>query len=605
MTSQHIDNLSSPIQPPEESFDPNSSSHSLPRIILPSSRRSSFSTVGDNEPRKGLTSQRSQPSLSSSFKSSKKKTNRRRSFESDLALSSSDERLSRPFANDKRNKEFHALFKSVPLDDNLIEDYGCALQKEILLQGRIYISQHHLCFNANIFGWITNLVIAFADIVNIEKRTTAIFIPNAIQISTHQSKHFFASFLSREQAYEHMMIIWQQNQERQSSLTIGNSLKDSNDENDDMDDDLSFTHSENDNQDDSELATTQTMDDLLQEQSETQCQCQTTDDHFPNIVLDQTYQCTIETMYNLLYQSEFVKKYLLDVEKNTDVVIGPWRQDKDIPFVRDVSYVKYLGGAIGPKSTRCILKEELIHLDLHQSVTQQTTTQTPDVPSGNSFCVKTRVCISWAGQGQVRVLVTVLVPFSKSSWLKSTIEKASIDGQINYFKGLDVAIRKYLETRNQVSSSRSKKRHGKRKGGQEKGNDHKQIVNDGIQTIGDLFVIPPTMAQCTMICLILMVMINLYIALKMVNMGQQLYSIRMDTLDSMWQWLEQLEKDPYQPYARLSTNQVMSDQRYYRDPMNRHVIELEKMVRHAGENVDQVHRVVKQQRQELLQKLSS
>lgn len=31
-------------------------------------------------------------------------------------------------------------------------------------------------------------MIDFADIVDIEKRTTAIFIPNAIQISTHQTK---------------------------------------------------------------------------------------------------------------------------------------------------------------------------------------------------------------------------------------------------------------------------------------------------------------------------------------------------------------------------------------------------------------------------------
>lgn len=79
--------------------------------------------------------------------------------------------------SDKRNQEFHALFRSVPEDDMLIEgryghnetcfrltpsgnlssDYGCALQKEILVQGRIYISENHLCFNANIFGWVTNV----------------------------------------------------------------------------------------------------------------------------------------------------------------------------------------------------------------------------------------------------------------------------------------------------------------------------------------------------------------------------------------------------------------------------------------------------------------
>lgn len=101
-----------------------------------------------------------------------------------------------------------------------------------------------------------------------------------------------------------------------------------------------------------------------------------------------------------------------------DVVIHPWRKGDGCPYVRDASYVKYLGGAIGPKSTRCILKDELLHVDLNNHITQQTTTQTPDVPNGGNFCVKTRVCLSWAGQGQVRMLVTVLVPFTKASWLK-------------------------------------------------------------------------------------------------------------------------------------------------------------------------------------------
>lgn len=40
-------------------------------------------------------------------------------------------------------------------------DYGCALQKDILLQGRIYVSEHHLSFHANIFGWITNVRLPF------------------------------------------------------------------------------------------------------------------------------------------------------------------------------------------------------------------------------------------------------------------------------------------------------------------------------------------------------------------------------------------------------------------------------------------------------------
>ncbi|KAF8944596.1 hypothetical protein BGZ47_004030 [Haplosporangium gracile] len=114
------------------------------------------------------------------------------------------------YANEKRFSDFHSIFRSVPDEEKLIEDYGCALQKEILVQGRLYISENHVCFNANIFGWVTNLVIAFSEITAIEKRLTAFVIPNAISIvtTTNTKGHFFASFLSRDAAHDLLMAAW-------------------------------------------------------------------------------------------------------------------------------------------------------------------------------------------------------------------------------------------------------------------------------------------------------------------------------------------------------------------------------------------------------------
>ncbi|KAF9919894.1 hypothetical protein FBU30_010399 [Linnemannia zychae] len=114
------------------------------------------------------------------------------------------------YANEKRFSDFHSIFRSVPEDEKLIEDYGCALQKEILVQGRLYITENHVCFNANIFGWVTNLVIAFSEITAIEKRLTAFVIPNAISIvtTTNTKGHFFASFLSRDAAHDLLMAAW-------------------------------------------------------------------------------------------------------------------------------------------------------------------------------------------------------------------------------------------------------------------------------------------------------------------------------------------------------------------------------------------------------------
>ena len=108
----------------------------------------------------------------------------------------------------RRNKDFHSLFKSVPEDDYLIEDYSAALQKEILLHGRLYVSEGHLCFSSNILGWVTNLVISFDEVVSVEKKSTAVLFPNAIVIQTLHARNIFASFLARDSTYDLIIGIW-------------------------------------------------------------------------------------------------------------------------------------------------------------------------------------------------------------------------------------------------------------------------------------------------------------------------------------------------------------------------------------------------------------
>ncbi|KAJ2852411.1 hypothetical protein IWW36_000298 [Coemansia brasiliensis] len=108
----------------------------------------------------------------------------------------------------RRNADFHALFRNIPINELLIDDYGCALQRDILVQGRLYLTENFVCFYSNIFGWVTSLVIAFDEIVSIEKRMTALIIPNAIQVSTLHAKHFFGSFIYRDSAYNQLYDLW-------------------------------------------------------------------------------------------------------------------------------------------------------------------------------------------------------------------------------------------------------------------------------------------------------------------------------------------------------------------------------------------------------------
>ena len=48
-------------------------------------------------------------------------------------------------------------------------DYSCALQRDILVHGRLYISQNWLCFYANIFGWETFVSMQLPSLIIIVK----------------------------------------------------------------------------------------------------------------------------------------------------------------------------------------------------------------------------------------------------------------------------------------------------------------------------------------------------------------------------------------------------------------------------------------------------
>ncbi|XP_059052971.1 protein Aster-A-like, partial [Achroia grisella] len=108
-----------------------------------------------------------------------------------------------------KSDDFKRLFKDLPDDERLIVDYSCALQKDILMHGRLYASQNYLCFHASIFGWETSLSLRWKDVTAITKEKTALVIPNAILVCTESEKNFLTSFSGRDKAYLMLFRVWQ------------------------------------------------------------------------------------------------------------------------------------------------------------------------------------------------------------------------------------------------------------------------------------------------------------------------------------------------------------------------------------------------------------
>uniref|UniRef100_A0A3B4VQI3 GRAM domain containing 2B n=1 Tax=Seriola dumerili TaxID=41447 RepID=A0A3B4VQI3_SERDU len=88
-----------------------------------------------------------------------------------------------------------------------LSGYTCALQKDILYQGRMFVSDHWICFHSKVFGKDTKIAIPVVSVTHIKKTKTAILVPNALVIATANDRYVFVSLLSRDNTYKFLMSV--------------------------------------------------------------------------------------------------------------------------------------------------------------------------------------------------------------------------------------------------------------------------------------------------------------------------------------------------------------------------------------------------------------
>jgi hypothetical protein len=390
-------------------------------------------------------------------------------------------------ASKKRNRDFHQLFRSVPEDDYLIEDYSCALQREIILAGRIYISEGHICFSSNILGWVTTLVISFDEVVAIEKESTAMVFPNAIAIKTLHARHIFRSLLSRDSTYDLMVNIWKINHPTLKSSLNGTQIAQGTGdktEKADVNDAESSSASEEEEEvyDEDEEADTGIQGEAVEASvsssdqaeplkprirhastlpvtpalqplptpgdSDTKLKDKTTSSietgpmfpgpkthapteftdpsgYYDKLMVDDIIPAPLGHVYSLVFgpsSSSYMSKFLAEGCKVTELQFeGDKRGLNNENRTRTYSYIKPLNGAIGPRQTKCISTENLDLLDLEKAVLVTVTTNTPDVPSGGAFSVKTKYLFTWAPGNATRFYMTCTIEWTGKSWIKGMI----------------------------------------------------------------------------------------------------------------------------------------------------------------------------------------
>ncbi|XP_072881026.1 GRAM domain-containing protein 2A isoform X4 [Hemitrygon akajei] len=123
----------------------------------------------------------------------------------------------------KYNSQYHKLFKDVPEQETLRKVYSCALQKDILIQGRLYISSNWVCFYANFFGKDIKVMASVTSVVLVKKHRTGGLLPNGLVIRTSSNeKYVFVSFISRDSVYDVLKQVCSHLQDNsKKSLSVG------------------------------------------------------------------------------------------------------------------------------------------------------------------------------------------------------------------------------------------------------------------------------------------------------------------------------------------------------------------------------------------------
>ncbi|RKP32200.1 hypothetical protein METBISCDRAFT_12620 [Metschnikowia bicuspidata] len=412
-------------------------------------------------------------------------------FDTKLYVKEKYRRTPYRFATMKRNVDFHQIFRSHDLTDRLLDDFACALSREILLQGRIYVTEHSVCFNSNLLGWVTSLVIPLGDVVRIEKKSTAGLFPNGISIETRTSKHNFASFLSRDATFDFIRTMWlvavgktlaeldaatvdnaepkaAEDQCTSSQRHISNYIM-SIDEDDQAEDhwsdasdaDTSQSSDANAKAPDTAAKTDAPQTRNVPAAGETVGEAANrvtlkrlseyrnpgphtnppttigfvpVDSEKETEVAKEVVDAPLGIVFGIMFGSAntaFHRK-VLESQGATEISdYGDYRacDSKALHMERTYTYRRPLGFSIGPKSTKCCVTEVIEHMDYADHVVLLAVTATPDVPSGGSFTVRTRYYFLWAENNRTLVRIAFFIKWSGSSWIKGVVEKLTLAAQ--------------------------------------------------------------------------------------------------------------------------------------------------------------------------------
>lgn len=390
------------------------------------------------------------------------------SYDEDVTNFQSPKMTETQRVTESRSEEYRQLFH-LPREEVLVRDFNCALQRNILLQGHMYLFLRYVCFYSNIFGYEKKKIIPLRDITCIQKAKTAGIFPNAIEIVAWGKKLFFGSFLSRDEAYRLLEDGWLQHSEH-AKLLLGsqdNNINTSISEPKTVSCEETEVHQRKAFPDivggDAEEARQKTEEpdieatnqdgvcNLAEEPASESSESTVEEEHSTHpyttwlvededapqlpkeykMVVEAKFMIDVEEFFRVFFSDDAIG-FLADFHRkcgDEDFRCTAWNKDRHFGHVRDVLFRHPIKFYFGSKSTHCQEVQRFrVYRNSHLVV--ETSQQMSDIPYADYFRVEGRWDVENVSNGRISECVLrifVNVAFSRKTFWKGKIEQGTFE----------------------------------------------------------------------------------------------------------------------------------------------------------------------------------
>ncbi|EMP26303.1 GRAM domain-containing protein 1B [Chelonia mydas] len=413
----------------------------------------------------------------------------------------------------QRNEDFRRIFKGLPESERLLvaqpvpltpdpqppppglaltsplsPDYSCALQRDILLQGRLYLSENWLCFYSNIFRWETAISVPLREVKCLKKEKMAKLIPNAIQVCTAADKHFFTSFGARDRCFMLIFRLWQNALlEKHFFTSFGardrcfmlifrlwqnallEKLAEDPEENVDSRADAASNCTATlgleppkaaalggaplpalgDLLPPEELPTDTSNSSSSSSSTQDEAEVDAFSDLPGRLLLNCVYCLGAERLQQMLFTDSLFMQSFLGQRKFTDVTLTSWSSKSKCRQRRVLSYTIPLSNPLGPKAAAVVETQTLFRASPESGAyVVDSEVITHGIPYQDYFYTTHRYCISTLATGTARLRVSSEIRYRKQPWnlVRALIEKNTWSGVEEYFQHLGLALARAEKT---------------------------------------------------------------------------------------------------------------------------------------------------------------